>query len=49
MAKSHEKAVWQEKEKSTKTEGWEQCLAGGQEYPIESTLKETRLEKIWTF
>ena len=36
----HEKAIWQEKAKSLKTEGWRQHVAREQKYPIELTLKE---------
>ena len=47
--RSHEEVVWQEKEESTRTEDWEQHMARGQEYSIESTLKEAGPEKIQIF
>ena len=36
----HEKAIQQEKAKFSRTEGWRQCVAKEQKYPIKSTLKE---------
>jgi len=33
---------------STKIEGRRQYMIGGKKYPFELTLKELRLEKIWT-
>jgi len=38
----YEKAIRHEKVKSSRTEGWKQCMARKQKYPIESTLKEVR-------
>ena len=36
----HKKAIWQEKTKSSRTEGWRQHVAREQKYPIKLTLKE---------
>jgi len=36
----YEKAIRQEKAKSSRTEGWRQHVAREQKYPIELTLKE---------
>jgi len=38
--KEHEKAVWQEKAKSSRFEDWGQHVVIKQKYPIEPTLKE---------
>ena len=38
--RKHEKAIQQEKKEPLKIEGWRPCVAGKQEYPFESTLKE---------
>ena len=38
--RKHEKAIRQEEKKPSRTEGWQPCMAGEQEHPIESTLKE---------
>jgi len=48
-SEEHEKAIQQEKAESSRTKGWRQYVAQKQEYPIESTLKEVRQQKIWTF
>ena len=36
----HEKAIRQEKKKSSRTKGWQPYVVGEQEHPIELTLKE---------
>jgi len=36
----HEKAIQQEKAKSSRTKDWRQCMTRKQKYPIELTLKE---------
>ena len=36
----YEKTIQQEKVKPSRTEGWRQCVARKQKYPIELTLKE---------
>ena len=38
--KEHEMAIWQEKKKPLRTEGWQPYVARKQEHPIESTFKE---------
>ena len=40
--KEYEMAIWQEKKESLRTEDWQPCVVGEQEYPIKSTLKEAR-------
>jgi len=47
--RSYEEAIQQKKKEFTRTKGRRQHVARGQKYPIESTLKEAELEKIWTF
>jgi len=38
----YEKVIQQEKTKSSRTEGWRQCVARKQKYPIKLALKEVR-------
>ena len=38
----HEKTIWQEKAKSSRTEGWRQHMAIKQKYSIKLILKEVR-------
>ena len=47
--KSMEKAIWQEEIKSIRIESREQHVVRSQKHPFKLTLKETGLEKIWTF
>ena len=47
--KSHEETVQQKKTESTRIKARRQYMIGGQKYPIETTFKKARLEKIWTF
>jgi len=37
--KEYKKTIQQEKTKSSRTEGWGQCVAREQKYPIKLTLK----------
>jgi len=39
----------QEKKKSSRIEGWGQCVVGKQEYSFEQTLKEAGSKEIQTF
>ena len=45
----HEEVVWQEKMKSSRVEVREQHVARDQKYPIKTTFKEARLEKIFWY
>jgi len=47
--RSYEEAVWQEKKKSIRIEGWRQHVAGSQKYLLKTTLKETRPKEIQIF
>jgi len=47
--RSHKDAIQQEEAKVTRIEEGKQCVAGSQEYSLESTLKEVGPEKIWIF
>jgi len=49
MAKEAIKKQFNKKTKSIRFEDKRQYIVGSQKYPIESTLKETGLEEIWTF
>ena len=49
IAKEAIKKQFNKKTKSIRFEDKKQCIVGSQKYPIESTLKETGLEEIWTF
>ena len=49
MAKEAIKKQFNKKTKSIRFEDKRQCIVGSQKYPIESTLKETGPEEIWTF
>ena len=42
----HEEVVWQEKMKLSRVEARGQYVTRGQKYPIKTTFKKARLEKI---
>ena len=47
--RNYDETVWQEKEKSTRIEGWWQHMAQGQNYSFELTLKEAGPKKDTDF